>query len=124
RTEEGPRPLRVRQAAQLAVVRSGGGILIAVELDIAAERDGAELPPGAVAVVEAGDLGTEADGEGGDADAAPAPGEIMPHLVDEDDQGQDDQERNDGAGDEAERLLQQFHICDGLPGKLASKAKK
>jgi hypothetical protein len=43
--------------------RSGGLALVAEELDIAAERDGRNLPPCAVAVVETGEFRTEAERE-------------------------------------------------------------
>ena len=43
-------------------------------------------------VVEADEFGTEADREGLDGDAVPARHEVVPHLVDEDDDRQHDEE--------------------------------
>ena len=95
-----PRPRRASRAARSGTARrrsrqrrrgehlrvgDAGGVVVALEADIAAERDGAELPARAAAVGEAGQLAAEADGEGGDADAAPAGDEEMPHLVHEHD---------------------------------------
>jgi hypothetical protein len=54
-----------------------------VELHVAAEGDGAELPAGAAAVVEAEQLGAEAEREGVNPDPAPAPDQEVAHLVHE-----------------------------------------
>ena len=48
-------------------------------------------------VGEAEQLGPEADGECPHPDAAPAADEVVSHLVDEDDHGQDEEKRDDGA---------------------------
>ena len=79
----------------LAGVRRARRVHVADELDVAAERDGAELPARAVAVVEAEEFRAEADRERLDADAAPAADEVVAHLVDEDDDRQHEQERDD-----------------------------
>ena len=72
-------------AATAAVVGHAGGVLVAEEFDVAAERDGGDLPAGAVAVVEAEQLRAEADGKRQDLDAAPAGDEEMAELVEEHD---------------------------------------
>jgi hypothetical protein len=52
-------------------------------------------------IIEAKKFRAEADGECGDADAAPAPDEIVAHLVHEDDDRQDEEERDDRADQQA-----------------------
>ena len=69
-------------------IRHAGGIGVALEFHIAAERDPRQFPTRAMLVVPAGDFLAEADGEGLDAHAAPARHEEMPQLVDEDDDRQ------------------------------------
>src|SRR6185312_3958136 len=76
-------------------IRDTGRILVAEEFHKAAEGNGGEFPAGAVAVVEADDLRAEADGEGLHLHAAPAGNEEVPELVEEDDDGQDEQEGHD-----------------------------
>ena len=78
--------------ARAAAIGHAGAIGVAMELDVAAERDRRHLPACAVTVVEAEELGTEADGEGVNADAAPATDEEMAHLVDEDHDAEHDDE--------------------------------
>ena len=67
-------------------------VLVVDELHVAAERDPRDLPPRAVPVGEADDLGPEADREGLDAHPAPARHEEMAELVDEHHDGQDEEE--------------------------------
>ncbi len=78
-------------------IRHAGAVHVADELDVAAERDRRDLPAGAAAVVEADQLGSEADREAGHPDAAPPPDQEMAHLVDEHHDGEDEQERHDVA---------------------------
>jgi hypothetical protein len=82
-------------------VRRAGHVHVADELDVAAQRNRGEFPARTVAIVEAENFGPEADGKGLDADAAPAPDEIVAHLVDEHDDGQHEKERHDGADKQA-----------------------
>jgi hypothetical protein len=77
------------------LVRHARGVLVAEEFHIAAQRDGGELPTGAVAVREADELAAEADREHQDPHAAPACDHEVPELVEEHHDRQDEQERND-----------------------------
>ena len=82
------------------------GVVVAEELHIAAERHRGDFPARAVAVVEADDLGAEADGKGEHADAAPARHQEMAEFVKEHDNGEDEKKRNDVAGDAAAKGAQ------------------
>ena len=108
RKVEEPCALGERRRGQRLRIGHAGGILVALEAHIAAKRDRGELPARAAAVGEAGKLAAEADGEGRDADAAPAGDEEMPHLVHEHDGGQHDQRRDDVAGEDPAELEQAF----------------
>src|SRR6185436_15849730 len=68
---------------------------VAGELDIAAERQPADLPARAAPVGPAGDLVAEADRKGVRLHPEPAPGEIVAELVDEDQRADDEQECQD-----------------------------
>ena len=72
-----------------------GGVGVAMELDVAAERDGGEPPARAVPVREADDLGPEPEREGVDLHAAPAADEEMAELVEEHHDGQHEEERHE-----------------------------
>ena len=72
-----------------------GRVHVAGELDIAAERQPADLPARAALVGPAGDLAAEADREGLRLHAEPAADEIMAELVDEDQRPDDEQEAQD-----------------------------
>ncbi len=109
---EADRPLVRGHLRDGVRIGDAGAVGVAVELDVAAERDRAELPAGAVTVVEADEFRPEADGEGVDADAAPAADEEVPHLVDEDHDGQNEQERDhrtEEAGGRAAHRGQEIH---------------
>ena len=70
-------------------------VSVAEHLDVAAERDGAEPPPGSPPVVPAEQFGAEADGKDLDPHAV-APGDgVVPHFVDEDEQREQDQKWQD-----------------------------
>src|SRR5690606_11509865 len=75
----------VRHAGDRVAARRAGGVLVAEELHIAAERNGRDLPARAVPVVEADQFRPEADRERLDSDATPAGDEEMAQLVKEDD---------------------------------------
>ena len=92
---ESDTPLGRRQLVQLFCVGRACRVHVADEFDVATERDGAELPARPVPVVEPDQLGPKADGKGADADAAPAPDEVVAHFVDEHDDCQHEEERND-----------------------------
>ncbi len=69
-------------------------IVVAEEFHIAAERDGRDLPAGAVAVIEADEFRTEAERECEHFDAAPAGHQKVAKLVKENDNRQHKQERD------------------------------
>lgn len=72
-----------------------GDVRVAVELDVPAERQRAHPPARPVRINPGAELRTEAEGESVDPDAAPAPDQIVPELVDKHDGAQDDNERYD-----------------------------
>ena len=67
--------------------RDAGSILVAEEFDIAAERNGADLPACIVTVVEAEQFRAKADGKGHDFDPTPAGHQEMAELVEKYDYG-------------------------------------
>ena len=76
------------------LIRRARRILIAEKFYIAAERNCGNLPSCPIAVVKSGDLGTEANGEHQHLDAAPARHQKMTKLVEENDDGQNEQKRH------------------------------
>ena len=91
RSRRAPRP------AAPAIRRDGvaGRVHVALELDVAAERQPADLPARAAPVGPAEHLAAEADREGLRLHAEPAADEIMAELVDEDERPDDEQEGQD-----------------------------
>src|SRR5690606_8542330 len=71
----------------------------AEELHEAAERNGADLPARAVAIVPAEQLAAEADGEYLDPHAAAARHPVVSQFVDEYDDRKNDDERDDVSGE-------------------------
>ena len=94
----------VGQRLDFVCVRRARRVHVADELDVAAERNGAELPARAATIVEAEELRAEADGKGLHADAAPAADQVVAHFMHENDDGQHEQERD-------ERTDQQARQC-------------
>ena len=84
-------------------VRHAGGVRVALELHVAAERQPADLPARAVPVGDACDFPTEADREGMDLHAVPSCHQEMSELVNEDEDGQDEEE-----GERIERKARQM----------------
>src|SRR5215510_16104708 len=80
------------------LVGRAGGVLVAEELDVAAERNGGDLPARAMAVVEADELGAKADGEGQHLHAAPAGDQEVTELMKEDDDRENEQKGYDPTG--------------------------
>ena len=95
---------------EATVVRNARRILVAEELDVAAERNGANLPARPVFVGIAEQFRTEADGKGEDADAGPAADQVVTHLVHEDDQRQHQQKRHDIAENKVKHIGQVSHV--------------
>lgn len=93
-----------------AVVGNARSILIAEELDVAAERNGTDLPARPAFVGIAEQFGAETDGEGEDADTGPAPDKVVAHLVHEDDQRQNQQKRHDIAENKVKHIGQVSHV--------------
>src|SRR5262249_56625923 len=76
------------------LIRRARGIFGAEKLHVAAERNGRNLPARTIAVVKAGDLGTEANREHQHFNAAPARHQKMAKLVEENDDGQNEQKQH------------------------------
>ncbi len=73
-----------------AAVRCAGGVLIAEEFYVAAQRNGGNFPAGAVAIIEADDFRAESDGKHQDPHAAPAGDQEMAEFVEKHDQAEDE----------------------------------
>ena len=119
--EEALAPLRLAHVADRFLIRHARGVLVAEELDVAAERDGRDLPARAVAIVEAEQFRAEADREGEHAHAAPARDQEMAELVKEHHDGQHEQERHDIAGRASRprsRYLPKMSITSSVPADL------
>src|SRR6516162_11150783 len=78
-----------------------GRVLVAEEFHITAERNGGQLPAGAVTVVKAKKLRAESDGENQHPHPAPAGDHEMAELVEEHHQRQDEQETEDEVAEHA-----------------------
>ena len=96
--EEADLALRLGHAGDGRLVGHARGVVVAEELHVAAERDGGELPAGAVAVVEADEFRAETDRKSQHPHAAPARDQEVAELVEEHDDRQDEQKRDDIAG--------------------------
>src|SRR5262249_27206545 len=110
-----PFPHRLEMETQRAIagihrlqacrVGRAAGVLVAKELHIAAEWNGGDLPACAVAIIESGKLWTKADRKGQDPNAAQPGDQEMAELMKEDDQAEDEQKRDDIAGDPSPQSL-------------------
>ncbi|MBA8849609.1 hypothetical protein FHW20_000513 [Ochrobactrum intermedium] len=89
------------QTRIIDVHRRTRGALIANELDVAAKRNGGNLPSRSVFIRETDQLGPKTDGKSLGADAAPARNQIVAHFMDKDHNGQHKQKRNDGPDKQA-----------------------
>src|SRR5262249_21752284 len=87
--------LRLAQSGDRFALGHARGVLISEEFHVAAERNCGELPARAMPVGETEKLSPEADRKYLHANAAPPRHEKMPELVEEYDDGQDEQERHD-----------------------------
>ena len=108
------------------LVGHAGGIVVAEEFHIAAERNRRHLPARAVAVVEADDLGAETDGEREYLDAAAPGDQEMAKLMKKHDNRQDKQERDD-IGRQAPRQTRSSRAMMSkciLPSSLPSSAAR
>src|ERR1700730_6692331 len=92
---EGHRPFGRTELAQPGDRQAGAGIGVAEHLDVAAERDRAELPAGAGPVPPAEQLRPEADREDLDLDPVAARDQIMAELVNKDEDRQHQQKKAD-----------------------------
>ena len=90
--EEALLAVGLAHAGKRGLVRRAGRAVVAEELHIAAERHRRELPAGAVAVIEAGQFGAEADRKYHHLDAAPPRHQEVPELVEEHDDAENEQE--------------------------------
>ena len=88
-----PRSTSGRPMGRSSAARHAGGVGVAVELDISPERQRADPPAGAARVHPGEQLRTEAERESVDFDAAPSSDQIVPQLMDENDQAQNQDER-------------------------------
>ena len=86
-------------------VRHAGGIFVAEEFHVAAERDGGDFPPRAVAVVKTDDFGPKANGKHQNPHAAPARDQEMPQFMEEHDQAEDEQKGHEVADHAAPKRM-------------------
>ena len=89
---KGDLPLRRREPRQPGGRQARAGVAVAEHLDIAAERDRAELPARPGAVPPAEQLRPEADRKDFDPHPVPARDQVMAELVDKNEHGQNDDE--------------------------------
>jgi len=92
------------------------GIGVAEHLDVASQRQRADLPAGTVAVEPAHQFGAEAKREGLDLYAADARRDVMAKLVHKDEDRQDDQERRDIAEPTFNKPHLRYSLSRGLIG--------
>ena len=94
-------------------IRHAGRVFIPKKFYVAAERNGGELPAGSVAVGEAQQFRAETDRKSHDPHAIPARDQEMAEFVEENHDGEDEQERNELAGDaspERAKAIQHIEI--------------
>src|SRR5579885_2401774 len=91
---EGELLLAGAQVFQRAEIRVAGGRGVAEHLHVAAQRQQRQLPVRAGTVDEAPDLLAEAERKGLDLHTTTAGHEIMPELMDEHDDADDDEKRH------------------------------
>ena len=99
-------------------VGHAGGVVVAEELDVAAERNGRELPAGAVAVVETDNLGPETERKRQHFDAAPARDQKMAKLVKKHDNREHEKKRDNIAEQtaaECAQAVQNMHPLTLVP---------
>src|SRR6185295_8876826 len=87
-------PLGLGHRRKRLLVRDAGGVFVAEEFHIAAERNGGNLPARAVAIIEAPKFGTKADGEDQYPDTEPARDQEVAQLVEKHHQLEHDQKRD------------------------------
>src|SRR6516164_2225455 len=92
---EGHVPLRLGEPGETWGGPARAGIAVPEHLDVSAERDRAEFPTRPGAVPPAEHLGTKTDREDFDPHSVPARDQVVAELVNEDEHGKNDQERND-----------------------------
>ena len=83
------------------LIGHAGGVLVAKELDVATERNGRDLPAGAVAIIEADSSGPKPIENVSTFTPHQRATKKMPELVEEHHDGQDEQKRKDVAEDAA-----------------------
>ena len=86
-------------------VRHAGGIFVAEEFYVAAERNGGDFPARAVAVVKTDEFRPKTDGKHQNPHAAPARHQEMPKLVEKHDQAEDEQKGNEIADHAAPKRM-------------------
>src|SRR6185437_16272378 len=88
--------LRLRQLVHAHKREAGTRVAVAEHLDVAAQRNGAELPPRPGAVVPAEQLGSKADRKNLDPDPVASGNHVVPQLVHKHENRQDHEERDHG----------------------------
>src|SRR5690242_16200183 len=106
---KGQLALDLRHAGDRLRVRRARLVVVAEELHIAAERDGRELPAGAVTVVEAGELRPKTDRKGQYFDAAPARHQEVAKLMKKHNNRKNEEERDDIARQAPAKRAQAAH---------------
>src|SRR5690606_17559405 len=111
------------QGLESALVRNAGGVHVAREFHVAAQRQPGQAPLDAVLVGARDDRLAEADGEPVDADAEQTRDGEVAQLVDGDDQGQDQQERDDvsqGLAYEAQHAVLRLSTAQAARARCAT----
>src|SRR5215212_6692820 len=94
---EALRALLLAHGGDRVLICDAGGVLIAEELHVAAERNGRNLPARAVAIVEADQFGAKPYRKDQNLYADPTGDQEVPELVEKDHDGQDEKERENDA---------------------------
>jgi hypothetical protein len=103
---EALRLLGLVHGRQARTIRHAGGVLVAEEFHIAAQRNGGNLPPRTVTVVEAYEFRAKTDGKHQNLHPAPTADEEMPQFVEEHDKAEDKQKGDDQTGHIAPKRMQ------------------
>src|SRR5262249_26237193 len=91
--------------------QAGAGVVVTKHLDIAAKRDRAEFPARSSTIPPAEQLRAKADREHLDTHSVPARNQVMPSLVNKDEDGQDHQKRDNVGQTVVKKVYHRKLVC-------------
>ncbi len=86
-------------------IGNAAGVLVAEEFHVAAQRNGGDFPPRAVAIVKADEFGAETDGKHQNPHAAQARNQKVPEFVEKHHKAENEQKRDEVADNAAPQRM-------------------